>query len=94
MSRTDVHRPWQVQLADPHNRHLLYRYPAWPWQVEWASYRNLGCGCHLCTGQPGRKRARRQERQGTRRQLHDVSAQWAAGELDEDAPYPHQANAW
>jgi hypothetical protein len=67
MSRTDVHRPWHVQLADPYNRHILYRYPAWPWGTELTSYRNIGCGCGLCTGQPGRKLARKQERVTWRR---------------------------
>ena len=26
MSRTDVHRPWRVQVTDPYNRHRLMRY--------------------------------------------------------------------
>lgn len=47
MSRTDVHRPWRVQVADPHNRHLLYRYPMWPWQMALTPFRNLFCGCRL-----------------------------------------------
>lgn len=41
MSRTDVHRPWHVQVVDPHNRHLLYRYPAWPWRQERAAWRTV-----------------------------------------------------
>jgi len=94
MSRTDVHRPWQVQLADPHNRHLLYRYPAWPWQMELTSFKNLGCGCPLCTGHFGRKRARRQDRHTTRRALHNAVAQQAAGDLDEDLLLPRPAEAW
>jgi hypothetical protein len=62
MSRTDVHRPYQVQLADPHNRHLVYRYPMWPWQTGLATYRNLGCGCQRCTGQIERKAQARRAR--------------------------------
>lgn len=94
MSRTDVHRPWNVQLADPHNRHLFYRYPAWPWETGLAPIKNIGCGCSLCTGQPGRKRARRQERQLTRRDLRAATAQHAAGELDEDLPRPRRFDSW
>lgn len=94
MSNTDVHRPWHVQLADPYNRHLLYRYPAWPWQMELTSFKNIGCGCTLCTQQSQRKRARRQERHDTRRALHNAAAQYAADDLDEDLPRPRRASAW
>lgn len=62
MSRTDVHRPWPVQLADPHNRHLFYRYPMFPDSMELAPIKNIACGCTLCTGQHHRKAARRSER--------------------------------
>jgi len=61
--------------------------------VQWWSQQRL-CACEMCSMRAARKRARRQERQGTRRQLRDVSGQWAADELDEDAPYPHRADAW
>jgi hypothetical protein len=86
MSRTDVHRPWHIQLADPHNRHLFYRFQVWPWQTELIPFKNLGCGCRMCTDQPARKRARRQERHDIRRALHDATAQYAAQDLDEDLP--------
>lgn len=62
MSRTDVHRPWRVQVADPHNRHLLYCHPAWPWLVAYTSFRNLCCGCRLCTGYYWRKQQHGRER--------------------------------
>lgn len=94
MSRTDVHRPWPVQLADPHNRHLFYRFAVWPWRMELVPVKNIGCGCQLCTGQPGRKRARRQERHDVRRDLHEAAAQHAAGDLDDDLPRCHRPNAW
>lgn len=94
MFRTDVHRPWNVQIADPHNRHLLRTYSSWRGDPLVTSFRNLGCGCALCTGQPGRKRARRQERQNTRRALHEAATQYAADNLDEDLPRPHRATAW
>lgn len=71
MSRTDVHRPWRVQLADPYNRHLLYRYPAWPDQMERTSFRNLGCGCRMCTGHYWRKARNRRERYAGRRECRN-----------------------
>lgn len=71
MSRTDVHRPWRVQLADPHNRHILYRYPAWPWQVELTSFKNIGCGCRPCTSYDWRKQQRRRERYAGRREARN-----------------------
>ena len=73
MSRTDVHRPWPVQLADPHNRHLLYRYGTFQGEVLLTSYRNLGCGCRMCTGHHERKADRRRERYAGRRECRDSS---------------------
>jgi len=94
MSRTDVHRPWAVQLADPHNRHLFYRYPARPWETGLAPIKNLYCGCHLCTGHRERKADRRAQRHQARRDLRELLAQAAAGDLDEDAPLPHRVEVW
>ncbi len=89
MSRTDVHRPYPVQLADPFNRHLLYRFQIWPWEVALTSYRNLACGCQVCTGQPWRKAARRRERAWTRRQLRLLRATARhQRELFEPEPFP------
>jgi hypothetical protein len=69
MSRTDVHRPWPVQVADPHNRHLLYRYQAWPDRTALTAFRNLCCGCRLCTGHHERRRERRRQRHQARREI-------------------------
>lgn len=94
MSRTDVHRPWPVQLADPYNRHLFYRFSIWPSRVELMPIKNIGCGCPLCTERHGRKAARRQERHETRHVLHDAAAQYAAGVLDEDLLLPRRRPTW
>lgn len=63
MSRTDVHRPWRVQVTDPFNRHRLYRH--YPWsatsEIEWYPLYQA-CGCDMCTGRNGRRRNRRKER--------------------------------
>lgn len=69
VSRTDVHRPWQVQVDDPTNRHLLYRYPAWPDRMELWPVKNLGCGCRMCTGFYERRAERRRDRHQARRAL-------------------------
>lgn len=94
MSRTDVHRPWNVQLADPYNRHLFYRFATWPWRAELLPIKNLGCGCRMCTDHFGRKWARRQDRHAVRRVLRTAVTQVAAGDLDEDLPPAFRASAW
>jgi hypothetical protein len=94
MSRTDVHRPWKVQVEDPYNRHLFYRFATWPWQMELVPIKNFACGCPRCTNRFGRRRARRQDRHTTRRALHTAVAQYAAGDLDEDLLLPRRAEAW
>lgn len=81
MSRTDVHRPLHLQLSDPHNRHLVYRYPAWPWQTALASFRNLCCGCKRCTGQAGRKQERRRDRTWWRKHRQQILST-TAGDRD------------
>lgn len=94
MSRTDVHRPWTVQLADPYNRHLFYRSQVWPWQHELVPFKNIGCGCPMCTGRHQRRASRRAERHQARQDLRKLIAQWAARELDEDAPVPRRVEVW
>lgn len=77
MSRTDVHRPWRVQLADPYNRHLLYRYQMWPREApELTSYRNIGCGCRLCTSYHWRRQERRRDRHAARREIMKAGEHW------------------
>lgn len=94
MSKTDVHRPWAVQLADPYNRHLFYRLQIWPWEHGLIPFKNIGCGCPMCTGHHQRKAIRRAERHQARRDLRDLLAQAVAGDLDEDGPLPRRVDAW
>ncbi len=89
MSRTDVHRPWRVQVADPYSRHLFYRYAVWPWQMGVTSIVSL-CGCKMCTGQPGRKLARKQERV----QWRSVRQELLAGGRDGYDVPAIRGNAW
>jgi len=42
MSRTDVHLPYRVKEQDPY------------WERE-GRYRNVYCGCELCTGRYNRR---------------------------------------
>lgn len=93
MSRTDVHRPWAVQVADPYNRHRLYRQQRWPWEhVLVPTY--VTCGCNMCTGRPWLRRARRQERHNTTRALRVTAALWAAGEPIDDEPTITAPDTW
>lgn len=57
MSRTDVHRPWHVQMEDPYNRHRLYRSDIGNLMPLYCT-----CGCPMCTGRYQRRLGRRQER--------------------------------
>jgi 3'-phosphoadenosine 5'-phosphosulfate sulfotransferase (PAPS reductase)/FAD synthetase len=57
MSRTDVHRPWRVQVADPANRFRIYDSGGWGMFPRFNA-----CGCRMCTGQLARKMKRRSER--------------------------------
>lgn len=47
MSRTDIHRPWLVQLNDPYNRRKIRRFG--PGELDYRSELRA-CGCRMCTG--------------------------------------------
>ena len=94
MSHTDVHRPWPVQLADPHNRHLLYRYPIWPWESGLTSYRNIGCGCRMCTGHYQRKARHRRDRTRWRTDRHHALHTPADQRDAIDVPPPTRRRHW
>ena len=89
MSRTDVHRPRNVQIADPHNRPGIVRYQGanvWPlWNT---------CGCPLCTGQAQRKLARRIERTRLRGELRRAVTLARVTREDIDVPHPGRSNVW
>lgn len=56
MSRTDVHRPWSVQEADPYERHRWYRFDGGKMPLYQI------CGCPMCTWRYGRRLGHRQAR--------------------------------
>jgi hypothetical protein len=68
MSRTDVHRPWQVQQADWHERHRWYRFQSWPTELPelMPTYRTHNCVS--CNDTTWKRQERRRERHGWRRE--------------------------
>lgn len=62
MSRTDVHRPYLVQVADPYNRHRFYRFQAWSTQPPELVPIYRVCGCRMCTGHHWNREDRRRSR--------------------------------
>lgn len=62
-------------------------------RVSWWSEQRI-CACANCSMRAARRRTRRRERQITRRQLRGAAAEWAAGQLDEDGPWPFRAASW
>lgn len=69
MSRTDVHRPWEVQLADPYDRRLFVQYGYFKGEPLMMPLRNL-CGCRMCTEYHWRKLERRRQRYAWKRDRH------------------------
>jgi hypothetical protein len=61
--------------------------------VQWYSQQRL-CSCEMCSMRAARRRARRQDRHVTRRQLHEAAAQYAGDDLDEDLPVARRSEAW
>lgn len=95
MSRTDVHRPYRVQVSDPHERHRFYRFQTWARRPpELVPVGSFTCGCWMCTGQPFRKLARRRERTLLRAQLR--AAVTAPADLRDtiDIPRPRNSAGW
>lgn len=88
MSRTDVHRPYRVQVWDPYNRHRTYQFQSWSDQEPDRMLTYNACGCNLCVGQLTRKYLRRQER-GAWRQVRQELLKTRAvdrGDMDWYAP--------
>jgi len=71
MSRTDVHRPYHVQQADPHERHRWYRFQTWSTEppVLVPVYRTCNCTVRGCSNREWRRAERRKARHGWREQL-------------------------
>lgn len=76
MSRTDVHRPFDVQMKDPYNRHRVRVVhgtgPFGPFfDTAWPLYNP--CGCWLCSRQFGRRYENKVRRGRWRRLCHDLA---------------------
>lgn len=90
MSRTDVHRPWWVQLKDPYNRHLVYRHG--PGEFDCYTFFQA-CGCPMCTGKYWRKHTNRLARIQWRAKAREIlkTPQEDLEEVDGTLPSPHIA---
>lgn len=76
MSRTDVHRPWHVQVADPYNRHRLRRHAYWPaLGMEWVPLYSI-CSCWMCHGWRGDQRRDRHQAQRLCREAIKDREEW------------------
>lgn len=73
MSRTDVHRPYHVQVNDPYNRHRVRRFQAWPMQEPVLILTYQVCGCWMCGGDKkgDRRRSRHQAQRACRNELKE-----------------------
>lgn len=98
-----AHHHWVRDLYDPVlKRHLVAETrpcnldnPREPGCAWWpAGGGNIFCGCHMCTGQDGRRRARRTERTTLRTQTRNALAVVAAGCDDVDIPPPGPVTTW
>jgi hypothetical protein len=94
MSRTDVHRPYRVQVTDPYERHRFYRFSIWPDRTEPVPISGFTCGCRMCTGQLFRKQARRRERTALRAQLRQALKTPAEQRDTIDVPAPRNTAGW
>lgn len=90
MSRTDVHRPWLVQIEDPTNRHLVISYGR---NQENRYLLMHTCGCEMCTGRVYRKRQNRRNRIQWRKVSRELlKAQ--KDDLDAVEPLPARYITW
>jgi hypothetical protein len=91
MSDTDVHRPWRVQVSDPYSRHLFYRFQVFPARADGValmSFKNIGCGCAMCTGRHWRRMQRRHDRHEAQRRLRQIVKLTDRGDADVPPPRP------
>lgn len=84
-----------VRLSVPCDLHLAHAGPGWTWTR--CRYTYVGqqhqCGCKQCTGQDGRKVARRQERARWRAARQRALAEHRGGHRDIDIA-PIRRKAW
>ena len=94
MSRTDVHRPWCVQVADPYERHRMRRWYYWADQVEhgWLPL-YTACGCAMCTMRYWRRLQNRQVRVLWRRARQNLLKTLPEDYPDMDVP-PLRGSWW
>lgn len=73
MSRTDAHRPYEVQVNDPYNRHRVRRFQMGPMKEPSLVLLYNACGCWYCKGgysyREVRRRSRHQAQRACREEL-------------------------
>lgn len=69
MSKTDVHRPFTVQMEDPYNRHRVRWFTRHATQIPDVLPLYNTCGCWMCTGHYERFLSRRHQRRRTKQLL-------------------------
>lgn len=74
MSRTDVHRPWRVQAADPYERHRWRRFHTWPTELPELIPMYRTHNCVSCNDTTWARQARRRDRHRARRDLRREQA--------------------
>ncbi len=77
MSRTDRHRPYRVQVADPLERNWYWFYQGSRFGWQKLFFVRL-CGCWLCNDREGRIAANRLRRHEDRRRAREARK----GDLD------------
>lgn len=95
MSRTDVHRPFEVQVLDPYNRHRVRTTPMYSdgsgGPSFWPLYNT--CGCQMCSGQFWRRQNIRRTRAAWRAVRADLLKTAAEDRGDMDVP-PLRGPEW
>lgn len=69
MSRTDRHRPWVVQKADPYERHRWYR--SWSGEL-YPAYRCCTCKHWYCWNGAVYRQERRRDRHQAQQQCREA----------------------
>lgn len=93
MSRTDVHRPYRIQINDPDNRHRTRLSPTWAFLPPEPFPLYGTCGCHMCTGHNGRI-ANNGRRRAAWRRFRQELLKARFEDLDDVDVVIHVAEAW
>jgi len=71
MSRTDRHRPWQVQMNDPYEQRKMW-WPDGRWSNWKALYRDCNCRSYYCCATLPNRHERRRDRHRAQRACREA----------------------